>query len=116
MKSILSFPDRPAPIWISDTQLYEVKPKVFCVLNTTLTASPAQTTWSVGLSTCAVGFTVIVKVLTSPAQTFPSNSNSGMTVTVATIGAADELVAVKARIFPLPLPERPIFGLLFVHV
>ena len=48
VKFILSFPDRPAPIWISDTQLYEVEPKVFCVVNTTLTSSPLQTTWSKG--------------------------------------------------------------------
>ena len=54
--------------------------------------------------------------MSSPAQTFPSNSNSGVTVTVATIGAVDELVAVKARIFPLPLAERPILGVSFIHV
>jgi len=57
-----------------------------------------------------------VKVLSSPSQRLPPFSNAGVTVMVATIGAVDELVAVKARISPIPLLERPILGVSFVHV
>ena len=35
---------------------------------------------------------------------------------VATIGSVDEFVAVKERISPIPLVERPILGVSFVHV
>ena len=57
-----------------------------------------------------------MKVLSSPSQTIPPFSNVGVTVIVATTGAVVILVAVKARISPLPLSERPILGVLFVHV
>ena len=60
--------------------------------------------------------TVIVKVSSSPSQTTPPFSNVGVTVMVATTGVLIVLVAVKARISPLPLPKRPILGVLFVHV
>ena len=66
--------------------------------------------------TCTVGFTVIVKVLSSPGQTLPSYSNKGITVIVATTGSVVKLVAVKAGILSAPLLERPILGVLFVHV
>ena len=66
--------------------------------------APVQTTKSDGLSTCAVGLTVIVKISSSPSQTLPSNSNSGVTVIVASTGAVVEFVAVK---FILSFPERP---------
>ena len=57
-----------------------------------------------------------MKVLSSPAQTLPSFSNSGVTVIVAKIGSVVKLVAVKAGILSAPLLERPILGVLFVHV
>ena len=78
---------------------------MFCVVNsTTELVSPLHTTWPGISSTCAVGLTVIVKVLSSPVQTFPSNSNSGVTVIVASTGAVVEFVAVKSI---LSFPERP---------
>ena len=59
---------------------------------------------------------MIVKVFASPSQTIPSNSNSGVTVMVAVTGVLVELVAVKAKISPLPLLERPMLGVLFVQL
>ncbi len=66
--------------------------------------SPEVIYSSTSALTCTVGFTVIVKVLSSPAQTLPSFSNSGVTMMVATIGSVVKLVAMKLI---LSFPERP---------
>ncbi len=42
--------------------------------------------------------------------------NCGVTVTVATTGAAPVLIALKLAILPLPLAARPIEGSLFVQL
>jgi hypothetical protein len=60
--------------------------------------------------------TVIVKVLSSPSQSIPPFSNTGLTLMTAIIGVLVRLVAVKEEISPLPLLERPILGVLFVQV
>ena len=77
--------------------------------------APVQTTKSDGLSTCAVGLTVIVKISSSPLQITPSNSDEGVTIIVATTGCVDKLVAVNEEIFPTPLLGSPILVLLFVQ-
>ena len=59
---------------------------------------------------------MIVKVLSSPGQTFSPFKNVGVTVIIAVTGVLVVLFAVKAGILPAPLLERPILGVLFVHV
>ena len=50
-------------------QLYVVVPTVLVVLKVTkLVEAPLQITWSVGSLTCAVGFTVMVKLWVGPSQ------------------------------------------------
>ena len=63
-----------------------------------------------------VGLTVIVKVLGVPVQVPPPLVNDGVTVMVATTGAAVALVAVKLAILPEPLAANPIDVVLFVQL
>ncbi len=73
---------------------------------TAAVVAPLQMVWSTGSATVGVGLTVIVNVWLAPAQPFAV----GVTVMVATMGAAPELVAVKAGMFPEPLAARPMLG------
>jgi hypothetical protein len=80
------------------------------------TAVPAQCTWFAGSLTCAVGFTVIVKVWAVPEQLTLPFVNVGVTVIVALIGAVPALVAVKAGRLPAVGPApRPMAVLELVH-
>jgi hypothetical protein len=64
---------------------------------------------------CGNGKTVIEKVRGMPAQEIPPLVNSGVTVTVAVIGAAVPFVAVKEGTRPVPVAANPIAGLEFVQ-
>ena len=68
--------------------------------------------WSAGLVTVGVGLTVMVKVWAVPVQV-PA---TGVTVMVAVTGVEPVLAAVKADMLPLPLPSRPMDGVLFVQL
>ena len=68
---------------------------------------PIKFTWPVGL-------TVISNVIGSPTFVFPPFSKLGVTTIVLEIGALVVLVAITS-ILPVPVFERPIFGLSFVH-
>ena len=62
-----------------------------------------------------VGFTVMVKVVGVPAQVVPL-VYTGVTVTVAVIGAVVAFVVTKDAIFPVPLATSPMAVLLFVQL
>lgn len=76
------------------------------------TDPPLQTAIFAGIVTVGVGLTVMVYVDGVPVHVLAA----GVTVIVAVIGLAVVLVALKAAIFPEPLPAMPIAVLLFVHV
>ena len=59
--------------------------------------------------------TVIVKLSGGPVQPVRLYVNVGVTVTVAVTGDVPLFIAVKAAIFPLPLPASPMPGVLFVQ-
>lgn len=59
-----------------------------------------------------VGFTVTVKFTGVPVQPLAD----GVTLMVAIIGLADVLTAVKPLILPVPLPARPMDGVLLVQL
>ena len=77
--------------------------------------SPSQIIKSLGSSTCALGFTVIVNVCDIPSQLI-SSVNNGVTTTVATIGSVPVLIAVKDGKSPDPVAAKPIAGVSFVQV
>jgi hypothetical protein len=62
-----------------------------------------------------IGFTVMVNVMGVPTQLTPL-VYVGVTVIVPVIGALVALVPMKDGISPLPVPARPIEGLLFVQL
>ena len=68
--AISPFPLAARPILeVVLVQLYVVVPPVLMVLKVNkLVESPLQITWSVGSLTCAVGFTVMVKLWVGPSQ------------------------------------------------
>ena len=91
-------------------------PPVLAVPNVTaVIGEPLHTTWLLTVFTCAVGFTVIVKLVDGPLQLTVPFVNVDVTVIVAVTGDVPVLVAVKAAMFPLPLAPRPILVVLFVH-
>ena len=92
----------------------EVPPEV-TVVNSTDAEEPLQTTWSAGLFTCAVGFTVMVKVLREPSQLTPALVKVGITVIIASTGEVPVFTAVNEAMFPLPVAARPIPGVSFVQ-
>ena len=65
-----------------------------------------------GCTTLGVGFTVIVNDCGVPGQPIAD----GVTVMVAVTGVLVKLIAVKDGMFPVPLPAKPIEGLLFVQL
>ncbi|GAA4443851.1 hypothetical protein GCM10023188_44970 [Pontibacter saemangeumensis] len=65
--------------------------------------APLQSVLLAIVFTVGVGFTVTVKVCGVPGQPLAD----GVTVTVATTGAAVVLVAVKAPMLPVPLKPKP---------
>ena len=71
-----------------------------------------------GTFTCAVGFTVIVKVTDGPEQVTPPFVKVGVTVIVATCGVVPLFTAVNELIHPpaAPLAASPILVLSLVHV
>ncbi len=73
---------------------------------------PKQTFISLLATTEGVGCTVILNVFTAPGQRLVE----GVTVMTAVIGVLLLLTAVKPGIFPVPLADNPIEGLLFVQV
>ena len=70
-----------------------------------------HTTWLDGVTTVGVGCTVIVNDDDVPTQP----ATVGVTVIVATWSVVPLFVAVNTAISPLPLAERPILALVFVH-
>lgn len=76
------------------------------------TGAPLQTEMSDGTVITKVGFTVMVYVDGVPVQLLAV----GVTVIVAVIGLTVLLVAVKAGIFPEPLPAMPMAVLLLAQV
>ena len=63
--------------------------------------------------TVAIGFTVMVKVIGTPAQPFVV---VGVTVMVAVVALVKLFAVTNDGIFPLPLAAKPIEGLLFTQV
>ena len=57
------------------------------------------------------GLTVMLKLLALPAQPLAT----GVTVILAVTGTPLILLAMKEGILPVPLAERPMDGLSFVH-
>ncbi len=72
---------------------------------TGLLNSPLQSSWSSGLATTGVGFTVIVKLTSAPGQPLALD----LTVMFATIDVSALLIALKEGILS-PEPELPRFG------
>src|ERR1035437_3398463 len=92
-------------------------PPVFILPNTTASVgAPLQTKSLAGLLTCAVGLTVIVKVLVGPSHVAPSLVKCGVTMIVATTSDVPALIAVNVGIFPLPVAANPMLISLLVHV
>ena len=71
-----------------------------------------QTTWLEGSTTFGVGLTVILNELVPPEQPFAE----GLTVIVAITGAELLFVAVNDAMFPDPPADKPIEGVLLIHV
>ena len=92
-------------------------PPVLTVVKTTVpTLAPVHTTISPGLSTCPVGFTVIMKVIALPVHETEPLVNVGVTVMVEVIGAVPLLLAVKAGKLPVPVDNaKPMAVLLFIQ-
>ena len=61
--------------------------------------------------TVACGYTVMVNDIGVPTQPFAV----GVTVIVAITVVMPALVAVKDGIFPVPLPAKPMDGVLLIH-
>ena len=59
---------------------------------------------------------VRVKLLGCPSQVAPAFITLGVTVMVAKMGVLEELLGVKAGIFPVPVAANPMATLSFVHV
>src|ERR1035437_2679912 len=92
-------------------------PPVFILPNTTASVgAPLQTKSLAGLLTCAVGLTVIVKVLVGPSHVAPPLVKCGVTMIVATTGDVPALIAVNVGIFPLPVAANPMLISLLVQV
>ena len=90
-------------------------PSVFVVVNiTSLVDSVLQSTWLATSLTCAVGFTVIVKVSEGPVHSTSLLVNVGVTTIVA-VSEVVPAIAVKLGMFPSPLAPNPILVLLFVQ-
>ena len=66
--------------------------------------------------TCAVGFTVIVKLRGVPVHVTLPLVYAGVTVIVAVTGDVPVLTAPKEAILPVPLAPSPIEVLLFVQL
>ena len=79
---------------------------------TAVVVAPAHTVWLPGLLTVGTGLTVMVKVWAVPVQPLAD----GVTVMVPVTGVEPVLAAVKAPIFPLPLPPSPMEVALFVQL
>ena len=95
-------------------QLKVVVPPVFVVLKfIVLVCTPLQTVWFEIVLTCPFGFTVIVNILGVPKQVTTPLIYEGVTVMVAITGVEPEFKALKAAIFPEPLPANPIEGVSF---
>ena len=89
---------------------------MFVVVNKTDSVdSPLHNTWSIIVSTCAVGLTVIEKVSDGPSQLIPLFVYVGVTVMFETMALLNELDTVNAEIFPLPEAAKPVVVLSFVH-
>jgi hypothetical protein len=78
-------------------------------------STPLHTTWSTGLFTIGVGFTVIVKLCTGPEHVTAPNVYLGVTVIVATTGAAPAFNPANAAMFPVPVAKSPIEGVSFTQ-
>ena len=85
---------------------------------TAFVIEPLHFTWFAIEFTCAVGFTVIVKLVVGPLQLTDPLLNVGVTVIVAVTGDVPVLIAVNDGI-PVLLPPddaaNPIPVLSFVH-
>jgi hypothetical protein len=95
---------------------YVVAPPVLVV--TKLTApvgAPLHTAWSAGSFTCAVGFTVMVKLSDRPVQLTALLVKEGVTVIVAVTGDVPLFTAANAGIFPEPLAASPTPGVSFIQ-
>ena len=69
-----------------------------------------------GWLTVGDGLTVMVNVKAGPGHVTPPDVYCGVTVTVATTGAAPLLTAVNEAIAPVPLPANPIDVVLFAQL
>jgi hypothetical protein len=96
---------------------YVVVPTVFVVKKLiSVVETPAHTICEAIGSTCADGFTVIVKDLEAPVQLTKPFVNVGVTVIFATCGMPVELSAVNELISPDPLEaDNPIVALSLVQ-
>ena len=75
---------------------------------------PVHSVWFGTTPTVAVGFTVMVNVLATPAQ--PVLVTTGVTVIVAVTGALVVLTAVNTGILPVPVAAKPILGVVLVQL
>ena len=74
-----------------------------------------QSTWFAGWFTCAVGFTVMVKVFVGPAQPTEPLVKVGVTTMVAITGEVPVLTAVNEAMLPVPEAARPMLVVVLVH-
>ena len=72
---------------------------------------PLQSAWSVTLFTVGVGLTLINAFCEGPLHP----KAVGMILIEAILGLVPVFTPVKAEIFPVPLPAKPMVGSLFVH-
>ena len=78
--------------------------------------APLHNTWLPTAITVAVGLTMIVNAVESPAHVTPPLVMLENTFIVAVTGAIPLFVAVNAGILPVPLAANPMDGVLFVQV
>ena len=117
-EGILPLPFAPSPMLVVllDHVYVVVPPELEVVKLMADVVNPLHFTWEAGWSTCAVGFTVMVKLFAGPSQICDPLSKCGVTMMVAITGEEPELTGEKFKISPFPLAGNPIPGALFVQV
>ena len=95
----------------------KVAPDVVLVRVTKAEVSPEQMVWLAGEKlTVGLGFTVIVNDSVGPEQLGVPLEKEGVTVIVAVIGLAVELLTLNSLIVPEPDAANPIAGFEFVQL
>ena len=109
---ILPWPVAASPMAVLLLAQLNIVPATVPVKFTAAVLAPLHKVWLATAATFALGLTVIVNVIGSPAQPLAV----GVTVIVPLIAVVPALVAVKLGILPVPVAARPILVLELFHV